>query len=87
MKDITDGLAHCCPSKTTVVEMGEAGIFPCSFTEHPAWANKRCLVNASTAYSPKNCSPLSGGRFHACGKGNVAQPASSAHQLITASSL
>ena len=44
MKDVADGLAHCCPSEATVVEMGEAGIFPRSFTEHPAWANKRRLV-------------------------------------------
>ena len=44
MKDVADGLAHCCPSEATVVEMGEAGIFPRSFEEHPAWASKRRLV-------------------------------------------
>ena len=44
MKDVADGLAHCCPSKATVVEMCEASIFPRSFTEHPAWANKRRMV-------------------------------------------
>ena len=33
MSDIADSLAHCCPSE------GEAGIFPHSFKEHPAWAS------------------------------------------------
>lgn len=44
MADVADGLAHCCPSEATVVAMGEAGIFPRSFREHPAWASCSRMV-------------------------------------------
>ena len=36
MRDIADGLPHCCPSLDTVIEMGEKGIFPQSFDHHSA---------------------------------------------------
>ena len=41
MRGVADGLPHCCPSLATVVNMGEAGVFPADFTNHPAWSSQR----------------------------------------------
>ena len=38
---IANGLAHCCTSKATVVEIGEAGVFLRLFQDHASWSSQK----------------------------------------------